>query len=331
MSDWSENGYENGGYGSEHTSVTTTSLTRGRSGKRSHNGQTNGRTSDKQRLDRNAREQRRSSKIAEQIETLRALLAEGALCIHTVHTYMCIVTILWLCEQYSMQAVETYHYHSPLSQACVCEKLAAFTTMCMRSVQVREAQPCSVRVTGSTVSTPAHLAYKFYAACSHEKHVQLVTRTNCRSCLIAHHAMHDDSGGICVKGSKQELLSGVADYMRQLQRMLSQQQHQMQTQRQTSGSASCEEQVQLHEHDQLQVNEHDRLPPPPCPPAVKAVKLSSSSSMKQPSTGVTAPVITVDSAYREVFLQSAVALAVADASGRFIEVSARFEGTGFFI
>jgi hypothetical protein len=81
MSDWSENGYENGGYGSEHTSVTTTSLTRGRSGKRSHNGQTNGRASDKQRLDRNAREQRRSSKIAEQIESLRALLAEGVLCL----------------------------------------------------------------------------------------------------------------------------------------------------------------------------------------------------------------------------------------------------------
>jgi hypothetical protein len=140
--------------------------------------------------------------------------------------------------------------------------------------------------------------------------------------------MHDGSGGICVKGSKQELLSGVADYMRQLQRMLAQQQRQqqqhqqmlpqMQTQRQTSGSATCEEQVQVHEHD--------RLPPPPCPPAVKAVKHSSSSSLKQPSAVVTAPVITVDSAYREVFLQSAVALAVADASGRFIEVSARFEG-----
>jgi hypothetical protein len=141
--------------------------------------------------------------------------------------------------------------------------------------------------------------------------------------------MHDGSGGICVKGSKQELLSGVADYMRHLQRMLAQQQHhqqhqhqqmlpQMQTQRQTSGTASCEAQVQVHEHD--------RLPPPPCPPAVKAVKYSSPSSLKQPSAGVTAPVITVDSAYREVFLQSAVALAVADASGRFIEVSARFEG-----
>jgi hypothetical protein len=135
-----------------------------------------------------------------------------------------------------------------------------------------------------------------------------------------------------VKGSKQELLSGVADYMRQLQRQLAQQhQHQQQRQQQlqTSGTASCEPQLQL----QLQVHEHDRLPPPPCPPSVASVQRKtpkfdtcSSSSVQQPSSGVTQPVITVDSAYREVFLQSAVALAVADASGRFIEVSARFEG-----
>jgi hypothetical protein len=96
MSDWSENGYDNGGYGSEHTSVTTTSVTRGRNMKRSHNGQANGRGStDKQRLDRNAREQRRSSKIAEQLESLRAVLAEGIL-MH-IHTYTYIHIHIHIC------------------------------------------------------------------------------------------------------------------------------------------------------------------------------------------------------------------------------------------